>query len=77
MGGAVATTGHPQYPDQLLYYDSWSGRQVAVAGSHRAGSLTYGPTTLSTTTSNGATYFVAQLSPANQWQWAVGGRAVS
>ena len=52
--------------------------QVAVVGSHSPGTLTFGATTLSVPSGfnspNGG-LFVAQLSPANQWEWAVGASA--
>ena len=46
--------------------------QVAVATSQSSGSLTFGPATLTVPTGIDQAYVVAQLSPANQWQWAVG-----
>lgn len=71
--GAVATAGSPNILSSYYNITVGPAGQVAVVGSQRAGSLTFGPTTLTTTATNGGTYFVAQLSPANQWQWAVGG----
>ena len=46
--------------------------QVAVSSSRSGGTLTFGPYTLSTPAAYDETFVVAQLSPANQWQWAVG-----
>ncbi|WP_345234285.1 hypothetical protein [Hymenobacter saemangeumensis] len=46
--------------------------QVAVAGAQRTGTLTFGAQSLTAPAGADASFFVAQLSPANQWQWAVG-----
>ncbi len=47
--------------------------QAAVVGSHSGGTLTFGTNTLTATAQTDESFFVAQLSAANQWQWAVGG----
>ncbi|MBO2008237.1 T9SS type A sorting domain-containing protein [Hymenobacter negativus] len=51
--------------------------QVAVATSQRAGDITFGTTTLTAPAGTDQSYVVAQLSPANQWDWAVGSGASS
>ncbi|MBH8570901.1 T9SS type A sorting domain-containing protein [Microvirga sp. STS02] len=48
--------------------------QVAIVGSHGAGTIAFGSNTLTAPTGADESFIVAQLSPANQWQWAVGGR---
>jgi hypothetical protein len=47
--------------------------QVALVGTQRPGTLSFGATTLTVASPQSEAFFVAQLSPANQWQWAVGG----
>ena len=47
--------------------------QVAISSSRGGGTLTFGTYALSTPAAFDETYVLAQLSPANQWQWAVGG----
>ena len=47
--------------------------QVAVTTSQSPGTLTFGSITLTVPAGAEANYVVAQLSPANQWQWALGG----
>ena len=47
--------------------------QVAVASSQRAGTLSFGATTLSVPSGTTRSFVVAQLGGNNQWQWAVGG----
>ena len=47
--------------------------QAAVVGSHGSGTVHFGSTTRTATAPTDAAFFVAQLSPASQWQWAVGG----
>ena len=50
--------------------------QVAVSSSRSGGTLAFGAHSLSTPATFDETFVVAQLSPANQWQWAVGSSAV-
>ncbi|GAB3849476.1 hypothetical protein GCM10028822_13920 [Hymenobacter terrigena] len=47
--------------------------QVAISSSRGGGTLTFGAYSVATPASFDETYVVAQLSPTNQWQWAVGG----
>jgi gliding motility-associated-like protein len=75
---AVGVTGEG-IPTSGSQVTSWTaGRvvvgprgQVAVVGS-QVGSLVFGPTTLSVPAGANGGLFVAQLSPANKWEWAVG-----
>lgn len=69
---ATAVGGTASVPQTVFVAVGPSG-QVAVVGSQRAGSLTFGTRFLLVPTAVDAAYFVAQLSPTNQWQWAVGG----
>ncbi|MDB5269615.1 MAG: hypothetical protein JWP58_2655 [Hymenobacter sp.] len=48
--------------------------QVAIVGSHGAGTIAFGSNALTAPTGTDESFIAAQLSPANQWQWAVGGR---
>ena len=47
--------------------------QVAITTSQLPGTLSFGSTTLTVPAAADANYVVAQLSPANQWDWALGG----
>ena len=51
--------------------------QVAVGGSYSGGSVQFGPATLPAPVANDEAFCVAQLSAADQWQWAVAGSGSS
>ena len=70
--GAVGATGSGGVISGLNMAVGPAG-QVAVSSSRSGGTLTFGPHALSTPAAFDETFVVAQLSPANQWQWAVGG----
>ena len=73
--GAVGATGSSGVISGLNMAVGPAG-QVAVSSSRGGGTFTFGTHTLSTPTSFDETFVVAQLSPANQWQWAVGSASV-
>ena len=70
--GAAASTGTAGIITGVSVAVGPAG-QVGLATSQRDGTLTFGGTTLSVPTGVDQSYVVAQLSPTNQWQWALGG----
>ena len=70
--GAVGATGSAGVISGLGLAVGPAG-QVAVSSSRSGGTLTFGTYSLTTPATSDEIFVVAQLSPVNQWQWAVGG----
>ncbi|MDO7848001.1 T9SS type A sorting domain-containing protein [Hymenobacter sp. M29] len=66
----ASSTGSPGVASNLALAVGVNG-QVAVGGRELSGSMTFGTLSTAVPASNNAGFVIAQLSPANQWQWAI------
>ncbi|MDB5269616.1 MAG: type sorting protein [Hymenobacter sp.] len=70
---ATAASGRARYIASLNVAVGAAG-QVGITGSFGQGDMSFGNTTLYTSPNASDALMIAQLSPANQWQWALGGQ---